>query len=285
MWTIDPPDVGDVDAQLNAALIHKDGTVVYALTVAERAAIAALYATYDELSGEPDPSLLPAALDACKDALHTAYGQLQKGGRLANLRGTLLAAVMECPLCGFEAATTLDHHLPKDDYRALSIYSRNLVPSCQPCNRAKGTLKPIAGEGLIHAYFQTLPDFTFLIADIQFAGGTLVVTFSIDNMFLPAGLGERLTFHLQRLNLNKRYFDPVNIFLFNLKPSLNLFRGQPDEAGQIKTFLLASATSYDGDFKLNHWRSALMRGLAACDDFLVDPWSYLDRPLHMIKAA
>ena len=73
MWTIDPPDVGDVDAQLNAALIHKDGTVVYALTVAERAAIAALYATYDELSGEPDPSLLPAALDACKDALHTAY--------------------------------------------------------------------------------------------------------------------------------------------------------------------------------------------------------------------
>jgi len=47
----------------------------------------------------------------------------------------------------------------------------------------------------------------------------------------------------------------------------------------LKTFLTDTATTYDGDFGLNHWKAALMRGLAACDPFIADPWSYLDRPI------
>lgn len=285
MWKVDLPDVGDVNAQLDAALIHKDGTVTYALSAAERLAIGAVYHAYDVLFGEPDPSLMPLTLDACKDALHAAYNEVQKRGRLADLRGRLMAAVIECPLCGFEAATTLDHHLPKDDYRALSIYSRNLVPTCQPCNRAKGTLEPVAGQGMIHSYFQEVPEFTFFEADAEYEAGSLVVKFRVDSTFLPAGLGGRLDFQLDRLNLNARYFDPINIFLFNLKPSLKMFRGKPDEAELIRSFFLASAKSYDGDYKLNHWRAALMRCLAASDDFLADPWSYLDKPLLSPKAA
>ena len=205
--------------------------------------------------------------------------------QLSTLRGTLLAAVIECPLCGFEAATTLDHHLPHDDYRALSIYSRNLVPTCMPCNRGKGTLQPIAGEGLIHVYFQAIPEVSFFVADAHYADGALVVTFRIDDAALPAGLGERLAFQLDRLKLNDRYFDPINIFLFNLKPSLKMFRGKPGEAALIKDFLLQSAESYDEDFKLNHWRAGLMRALAASDAFLADPWSYLDKPLLELKKA
>lgn len=285
MWKVDPPNVGDLNSQLDSALIHKDKTVAYELTDAERQAIKALYQSYDKLGGEPDPCLLPAALDGCKDALHIAYGEVQKGGRLSQLRGDLLAAVLECPLCGFEAATTLDHHLPKEEYRALSIYARNLVPSCQPCNRAKGTLVLQPGKGMIHAYFQVIPDVAFLVANVEYEAGALVVTFLIDGTNLPAPLAERLKFQLQRLRLNERYFSPINIFLFNLKPSLNLFRGSPNEAGSIRDFLMASAASYDADFKLNHWRTALVRGLAACDDFLADPWSYLDKPMHTIKAA
>ncbi|MER8861564.1 HNH endonuclease [Mesorhizobium sp. M0757] len=285
MWKVDLPDVGDIDDQLDAALIHKDGTVAYHLTDAERLAVATLYQGYDSLLGEPDPSLIPVTLDACKDALHTAYNEVQKKGRLSKLRGTLMAAVIECPLCGFEAATTLDHHLPKDDYRALSIYSRNLVPSCQPCNRAKGTLEPVAGKGMIHTYFQDIPDFTFLFAEAGYTAGSLVVTFRIDPTLLPAGLSERLKFQLHRLKLNDRYFDPINIFLFNLKPSLRMFRGKPNEAELIKAFFLASANSYDCDYGFNHWRAALMRCLATSADFLADPWSYLDKPLLSLKAG
>ena len=279
MWKVDLPEQGDVDAQLNSALIQKNGTADYALSAAELAAIKVLYNAYDGLLGEPDPALKPAVLEACKDAIHSAYSQLQKGGRLAELRGEILAGVIECPFCGVDAATTLDHHLPKDEYRALSIYPRNLVPGCQPCNRAKGTLEPVPGEGMIHAYFQQLPEFTFLTADVDYDAGRLVVTYSIDDMFLVGGLGDRLTFQLNRLKLNERYFDPINIFLFSLKPALNMFRGQPGADELIRTFLTAAATTYDTDFGLNHWKAALMRGLAASDDFVVDPWSYLDSPI------
>lgn len=285
MWKVKLPEVGDIKVQLDTALIEKDGTVVYELSDAERQAVTDLYQAYDGLAGEPDAVLVPAALDACKDYLHAAYNQVQKGGRLKALRETLLASVIECPLCGFGEATTLDHHLPRDQYRALSIYARNLVPSCQRCNRAKGTLEPVAGEGLIHAYFTELPAVTFLEAEVQYDAGKLVVIFTIDDTLLPDGLGERLKLQLERLDLNKRYFDPINIFLFNLKTAFSFSRGKPDEGEQIKAFLLASAKAYDGDFKLNHWRAALMRGLAACDAFLADPWSYFDRPIEGTRAT
>ncbi|MFM9859036.1 HNH endonuclease signature motif containing protein [Pseudoxanthobacter sp. M-2] len=279
MWKVEPPAVGDIKAQLDAALIEKDETVVYELSDAERQAVIELYQAYDDLAGEPDAVLVPAALDACKNYLHAAYNQVQKRGRLKDLRGRLLASVIECPLCGFGEATTLDHHLPKDQYRALSIYARNLIPSCHPCNRAKGTLEPVVGAGLIHAYLTELPELTFLEAEVQYAAGRLVVLFTIDDTFLLDDLDERLRFQLRRLDLNRRYFDPVNIFLFNLKTAFSFFRGKPDEGEQIKAFLLASAKAVDDDFKLNHWRAALMRGLAACDAFLADPWSYFDRSI------
>ncbi|WP_424361404.1 HNH endonuclease [Methylocystis parvus] len=283
MWTISRPDVGDIDAQLDAALVHKDGTVVYALTANERDSIHALYAAYDVLEGEPDPALMPPGLDHCKNALHAAYGQVQKGGRLAGLRGALLAAVVECPLCGFAPASTLDHHLPKDEYRALSIYPRNLVPSCQPCNRAKGTLQPVAGEGMIHAYFQQLPDEAFLHADVDYNDGVLVVSFRIESAALEAPLLERLRFQFDRLSLNARYSDPINVFLFNLKPAFKMFRGMPNSQDLMRSFLVRSAMDYETDFGLNHWRVALMRGLSACEAFLADPWSYLDRGLLEVR--
>lgn len=279
MWKVNLPEQGDIDAQLDAALIQKNGTIDYALSAAERAAIKVLYNAYDATLGEPDVALKPDLLEACKDAIHSAYSQLQKGGRLADLRSELLAGVIECPLCGVDAATTLDHHLPKNDYRALSIYPRNLVPTCQPCNRAKGTLAPVAGQGMIHAYFQDLPQFTFLVADVDYDAGKLVVTYRIDDTFLTGGFGERLSFQLDRLKLNERYFDPINIFLFSLKPALNMFRGKLDAGDLLATFLDAAAKTYDIDFGLNHWKAALMRGLAACDAFIEDPWSYFDCPI------
>lgn len=285
MWKVKLPDTGDVDVQLDAALIHKDGTKVHDLTDAERAAVHALYADYDQRLGEPDAALKPAALADCADALHDAYSQVQKGARLEWLRETLLSSVMECPLCGSGDATTLDHHLPRSDYRALSIDPRNLVPSCQPCNRAKGTLVPIAGQGLIHAYFQVLPDVTFLVAEAVYSAGSLTVTFEVDSSGIPQALADRLTFQLDRLKLSERHPDAINIFLFGQKTAFRLFKGKQNERDLLRQFLLDSATTLDADLGLNHWRAAVFRGLAACDAFLDDPWTYFDKPPAAMKAA
>jgi len=280
MWVVDRPDVNDVDVQLDRALIRANGEADYELSADERNAIHQLYAAYDALNGEPDPSLQPAALDGCADALKAAYGQVQKGGRLEGLRGKLLARVLECPACGYGPGPTLDHHLPKDTYRALSIYPRNLIPTCQVCNRAKGTLQPKAGHGVIHPYFQELPEGeTFFHADVTYENGKLTVTFRIDNPALDPALLQRLQFQMGRLKLNERYPSAINIFLFSLKPGFMYLKGTADEKERLRTLLLEHADSYDQDMKPNHWRSALMRGLAACEPFLDDPWTYFARPM------
>ncbi|MEO9959518.1 MAG: hypothetical protein ABJF07_04425, partial [Nisaea sp.] len=177
------------------------------------------------------------------------------------------------------------HHLPKDDYRALAINPRNLVPSCQTCNRAKGTLAALAGQGMIHAYFQALPAVTFLKADVTYAAGSLTVVFSIDQMGLSQALGDRLTFQLDRMKLTERHPDAINIFLFGQKVAFQLFRDQPGERDLLQQFLLDGAVTLDQDLGLNHWRAALFRGLAACDAFLDDPWTYLDKPPPAMKAG
>lgn len=286
MWKLPLPIRGetDIDAQLDAGLIHKDGTVEYALSEMERQAIHELYAAYDQSLGEPYPNLDPVALSACKDALHDAYDQVQKGGRLKEMRGRLLRAARECPLCGAAPATTLDHHLPRAQYKSLAINPRNLIPSCQPCNRAKGTLIPIAGQGMIHAYFQALPTATFLRATSTYIDGALAISFDIDVAAAPSPLYERLTSQLTRLKLDERLVDSINIMMFTLKPALEMFRGLENEREQIQQYLRGAARSYDKDFALNHWRAAVVLSLSECGPFLDDPWTYLDRPLILTDA-
>ncbi|WP_316233395.1 HNH endonuclease signature motif containing protein [Bradyrhizobium sp. SZCCHNPS2010] len=274
----------DINAQLDAGLIQVDGTVDYALSDPERQAIHELYALYDQLLGEPNPRLDMEALSACNDALHNAYDQVQKGGRLKSMRGSLLRAVRECPLCGAAPATTLDHHLPRAQYKSLAINPRNLVPSCQPCNRAKGTVVPSAGQGMVHAYFQALPTATFLRATSSYIDGALAISFYIDDTVVPSPLHERLTFQLTRLNLDERLVDSINIMLFTLKPSLEMFRGLANERAQIQEYLRGAARSYNKDFAWNHWRSAVVLSLSECDAFLDDPWTYLDKPLILTEA-
>jgi hypothetical protein len=143
-------------------------------------------------------------------------------------------------------------------------------------NRAKGTLEPVAGEGIIHTYFQTLPEETFLVTQTSYADGTLVVSFSVNELVVAAPLLERLTFQIGRLKLDDRLAKSINTFLFELKPGLELLRELPDPREFIKTHLLKAGESFDRSFGLNHWKAAVVRGLAACDGFLDDPWSYLD---------
>ncbi|RTR38436.1 HNH endonuclease [Shewanella canadensis] len=60
-----------------------------------------------------------------------------------------------CPMCGGFKPFTRDHILPKSDYQAWAIFSKNLVPACD-CNLKRGTaLKGnIATQArVLHPYF------------------------------------------------------------------------------------------------------------------------------------
>lgn len=278
MWVLEAQEAGDLDADLTIALTYSDATPVYALSGQERAALHIVYDLYDAMLGQPAPGLTPAELEAAKPFLREAYRQVQIGGRLAHLRARLLASTQSCPYCGFGEVKDLDHYLPRSAYGELAIYPRNLVPSCSPCNNAKRTIYPgmpaAQGPGLIHAYFQPLPDEDFLRADVAFGDdGTLEVTFCIDNPGMDPALVAKLQFQLTRLKLNDRYRAQINKFLSEQRAGMLMIHEMgPAVFGQ---YLERSSSGLIASFRRNDWRVALLRSLAADPAFCADPEAYL----------
>ena len=277
MWTLPPPLVDDVDAQLTAALTFASGQPVYALSDAERASVHAVYAAYEALLGQPGPALNSPALAGCNQYLADGYSQVQVGQRLAALRSSLLASANACPYCGFGEPTDLDHYLPKPLYQALAIYPRNLVPSCAACNNAKRAIVPGVGPdpGLIHAYFQALPDLEFFCADVDYAAGVLDVTFRIETHVVGQPLEEMLQFQLTRMKLNARYPRQVNKFLSEQRTGILMMREADGDPARLSAYLGRSARSLAGNFGLNDWRPALFRALAQNAAFCEEPELFL----------
>jgi HNH endonuclease len=277
MWVMPPQDVGDLDEALDRALIYANGTPIYALTDAERAAIHVVYQLYDNMLGQPDASLTPAVLAAARPYLRDGYNQIQIGARLEALRSRLLASSDACPYCGFGEIKELDHYLPRSTFGELALYPNNLIPSCGPCNNAKRTvvpgMAPAEGPGLIHAYFQVLPEVDFLKADIVFAAGRLDVAFHIEAGGLDPVLAAKLQFQLDRLKLNDRYPKQINKFMSEQRTGILML----EELGApfVSVFLKRSANSMARTFHRNDWRVALFRALGADADFCEDPKSYL----------
>ncbi len=276
MWTLAQPAIDLVDEQLTKALTYANGQLVYPLSLIERQAIHATYRLYDALSGEASATLKPAALDACRLAMITAFGQVQIGGRLASLRSALLASTGVCPYCGFGEVTQLDHYLPISEYGELSIYPRNLVPSCGPCNNAKRAV--VAGgavAGFIQTYFEPLPDATFLHADIAFADGTLDVTFRILPGVVSAAVEAKLTCQLERLKLNARYPSQINKFLSEQRLAITMVRQGLVGSVTLAEFLDRSAAAMAVTFGRNDWRPVLLGALALNGEFCDQPKLYL----------
>tara|TARA_R110000787_G_scaffold52367_3_gene123364 strand:+ start:2448 stop:3338 length:891 start_codon:yes stop_codon:yes gene_type:complete len=277
MWVMPAQGHEGVDDSLNSALTYANGNHVYELSTAERAAIHTVYKLYDAMLGQPHEGLKPAALDAARPFLYSAYDQIQIGGRLAALRAHLLASVDSCPYCGFGEPRDLDHYLPRSQYGELAIYPNNLIPSCAPCNNAKRTVVPglgtAHGPGLIHPYYQDLPDLDFLKADIVFENGSLSVSFRIENTGIDPDLATKLQFQLDRLKLNGRYPKQINKFINEQRTAILMFKGLGVEV--LSDYLQRNAASLAGSFHRNDWRVALLRGLAEAPDFCQAPETYL----------
>lgn len=282
MWTLSPQSLDAVDDSLRRALTYVNETPVYALNPAEWAAIKLVYQLYEHLGGQPHVDLRPAALDAARPYLHAAYDQVQIGGRLVAYRNHLLASTDACPYCGFGELKDLDHYLPRSTYGELSIYPNNLIPSCGPCNNAKRTVIPggAADPGLIHPYFQVLPDLDFLMADVTFEGGSLLVQYRIDPTMLAPDLAAKLQFQLVRLKLNQRYTAQINKFVSEQRTGILMLRDLG--ADKVREFLQRNATSLAKSFHRNDWRAALMRALADVPAFCAAPADYLGEDAEAI---
>ena len=138
------------------------------------------------------------------------------------------------------------------------------------------------GPGLIHAYFQPLPDEDFLQADADFdADGTLSVTFRVEKPAMDPALAAKLQFQLERLKLNARYRAQVNKYLLNKylseQRTAMLMLHVAGEA-VFSEYLHRSSAALVASYGRNDWRVALLRTLAADRAFCSAPERYLGPP-------
>ncbi|MCA3747211.1 HNH endonuclease [Phenylobacterium sp.] len=270
MWTLDKPDTDDVAAQLERALSRDRGEAPYKLTVPERDAVVARYEEYDAAGGLACAALAKsAAAPALAKAIHDAYSQVQEGARLESLRSTLKSGAQLCPYCSAPTITDLDHHLPRSIYKDFAIYPRNLVPSCHPCNNIKRAFDPkIDAENLIQPYLDQLPEVPFLVATTTLSPrGALTVVYWVDiGAADEEQLLKRAQFQIEKFELNDRFRTAINVFLAGLKDAFDLAFGAGGGPA-LSAFLGKTTASHVSAFGLNDWRTALLRSLAANDEF------------------
>jgi hypothetical protein len=271
MWNLKKLDVEDYRAPLESAL--SVNVLAPKVSAADLDTVLQFYTLYEEKSGRPCADLVGTTTTAeLRKFVHDAYAQVQEGRRLGRLRSEIKHLTDTCPYCGYGPIEDLDHLLQRGMFKLFSIFSLNLVPSCATCNRGK-TKKPSEdpAQHQIHVYLEDVSSYDFLrvSAQIEPETGGLMTTYHIEapeNM--PADIRDRLIHHLSAFDLHRRYKMQVNLFLGTMEFSImSTFKEGGAEGLRRWLHGTAHALSSNARFGRNDWRTALMRGLAECEEF------------------
>lgn len=268
MRKINLPDSKTALEDLKTALTYKNGDAKYTLTDEELKIINDLYKNYDILKGVANKDFKSINLKLeTNNAIYNAYSEVQEKNRLEDLRSRILLSINRCPFCGISVPDELDHHLPRSIYKAVSVYSSNLIPLCHKCNNKKRT---VTGENIeqrfTHVYFDDFPDSPLLIADVTFKNGSLSCKFKINQKGISNLRYKQLNFQIERIDLNKRLRREWNDYLTSFAVSLEIVYGDSNFKAVQSLFLKQSETNKK-DFGINDWRTALTYSLSNCLEF------------------
>lgn len=181
-----------------------------------------------------------------------------------------------CPMCGAPKPTTVDHVFPRNPFRDLAIFSRNLVPACSECNRGRQNRYRgnHPGERVLHPYFDACLDQRILRALIMPFDGSFeipridlevllapndpfhpTVRYHVDTVVKPAGAIKALSdlwINLQRVPDQDR----LPHVYFQTLPIGNFTDADFDNAAATALALA------DNEFHTrNNWKSMLFAGL------------------------
>lgn len=174
-----------------------------------------------------------------------------------------------CPMCGGFKPSTLDHLLPKEDFPAWSIFSKNLVPACS-CNSARGrALKGPAGSNarVLHPYFDDFLserlittkfthaiDFSWIKAELDYVDinhqNIESIRYHVTNIIIKNGINSWLR---GQMNILREF--PANIIK-------GMPRRRPINKLQLVDALEDLLDSYDEQCGTpNNWNSILIHGI------------------------
>jgi len=271
MWKLQLPDNTNSMTDLITALTYVNGTSKHALTEDEKDIIKGLYLEYESLHGTYSLNLIGDTLsNETNNAIHDGYSEVQEEGRLKDLRSRLMLQANRCPCCGINAVTDMDHHLPRSVFKALAVYSSNLVPLCHKCNNKK---RVVTGEDpekrFVHVYYDNVPDdIQFFKATSEIVENGLKIKFFVEQVNgISDELFQKLKFQVKKVKLNKRLQKEINIFLLSFVTNIeNVYIGNnPSES--VKVFLEANHKTFKNNMGLNDWRTVLLNSLANNDTF------------------
>jgi hypothetical protein len=251
---------------------YKGEILGHTITPEELDQVLALYDLYDLQRAAPSDDFKGAVFpEGLSDALYKAYDLTQETRKLTSIREILFQNITLCPICGIDPVVELDHHLPRSVFKALAIYTRNLVPLCHACNHTKLAGFGAQGEEekrFLHAYFDELPDVNFFAAKVEIREGGLIVQFRIlTDAGLPLGFAERLQEQMTALKLNERYQQEINSYISGHAVSLHL-QYSVNGKESVRSFLSLQARHERTAFYRNHWRPTLLAALAEHDAFI-----------------
>lgn len=169
-----------------------------------------------------------------------------------------------CPFCGFGQVTTLDHYLPKAKFPLLSIFPKNLVPSCADCNKGKSAGIAISkNEQCLHPYFDQghFVNEQWLFAEVINTTPATIRFFVQAPNHWSATDQTRVNSHFDDFKLAKRFSIQAGDEISNLRGELDIDFQISQQAG-VEQALLKKHTGASLQHT-NSWKTAMYQALAA----------------------
>lgn len=256
MWILEKPDTikafgSDVD-ELVAHCVSLDA--------ADAVDLKKLHHQYDKNGGTASPAEL-AKLDPKKDIIKNQYtSKVKKGGTLEVIRKDLFQNVEQCPMCGINQPSQLDHYMDKKTYGQLACCRLNLVPACGICNHTKSN-----GDytKYVHAYYDRYDPADFLVTIVTVKNNRLGFRFFIDKGAIQdINLATRTESQFNELHLNSRFHKAAINFVEELVKGLTCKKDR-----SLMQKLKSWEAYYQDRYGRNHWKTSVIRGLRACPAF------------------
>lgn len=197
-----------------------------------------------------------------------------RGQKIRQIKNYLLTAEKNrrnstCQYCTLNAASTLDHILPKNEFSEFSVNFQNLFPACYECNNIKGTtwLKDTQRQ-FLNLYTDILPQVQYLFVEADIVDGVPLLNFSLRN----DGQIDNLEFdlisrHYGNLHLFERFTLASNNVITNLANSIKaLPQSMSDD--DVVMFVKDSVENDKEHFGSNFWKSIVENTLVNNSAFM-----------------
>lgn len=263
MWTLPKPLIENAVADV-IRVIENSGD---RLNDADGILLNKIYRLYDNNGGRISLSDDNSIDKDKRDVLYNLYNKTQQGGSLHFIRKELFDNVDYCPMCGISVPSQLDHQMPREDYRSLSVCRMNLVPTCSVCNNKKRKNDP---SKFVHPYYsQKIINIPFFEIDINSSPVTHRMSwkFNINKAIIPDRiLAAKIEAQVGVIKLFRRLYKETNIMLSDI---LNADISSQKQLDLVMKYEYSKHAN-NNRYGMNDWRCVFLKSLIESPHFTIE---------------